>query len=254
MPDLEIHRLHDGIRYGLLGAGKGGPAPLLLVFAAHIEQTLGEEPYVGSGRLLLEHGFVCAALDLPCHGEDQRAGETNALEGWRRRMEKGESVIPAFASRVSQLLDHLVASGVADPGRVAAAGISRGGFVAFHAAAADPRIRAISAFGTVSNLTNLREFHGMEADPSVSSLSLIRQAPRLVDRSIWVHISNNDERVGTSSAVAAIMQIVEEAKSQKKHADVELHISSVAGHNADIADAHPRAAAWIRSRILKGRT
>lgn len=247
---VEIFRMKDGVRYGLIGIRKRYHSPLLLVFANDIEQTLGEAPYIQSGRILMDHGFICAALDLPGHGEDQQPGDDNTIKGWRTRMGNGDPVIPAFVARVSALMDHLVAEGRANPERIAAVGISRGGFMALHAAAADPRIRAVAAIGPISDLCIPFEFHGMERNPMVQSFSLIRQAPRLVDRSVWACIGNNDERNGTPGAVAAIMQIVEEAKARKKQADVEMHVTSAPGHNEDVAATHPLAADWIRRRIL----
>ena len=47
-----------------------------------IKGTLGDENYNRAGRLLAGQGYLCVTLDLPCHGEDKKAGEPGELKGW----------------------------------------------------------------------------------------------------------------------------------------------------------------------------
>src|SRR5205823_13170699 len=100
-----------------------------------------------------------------------RTGEpANALSAWRVRTEKGEDWLPAFTAKVRDVLDYLVKEGYTDPGRVAVAGTSRGGFIANHVAAADPRFRAVIAFAPVTEPMVLREFHGTSKADAVRAL------------------------------------------------------------------------------------
>src|SRR5207237_9901005 len=131
------------------------------VFAASAEESLGSADFNKVWRLLGRQGYLCVSLDVPCHGEDQKAKE-NGLAGWRVRLEKGDTLIPGFVAKASAVLDHLIKEGYTDPRRVAACGTSRGGFIALHFAAAEPRVRCVAAFAPVTNLLALREFAGME--------------------------------------------------------------------------------------------
>ena len=95
-------------------------------------------------------------------------GETYTLydlqsgsNGWRNFMLKRHKV---------------VAKGYTDPRRVAAIGISRGGFLACHLAAAEPRIKVIAAISPLVDLMALREFKGANA-AAADKYSLARLAP-----------------------------------------------------------------------------
>ena len=240
----------SGIRFGLLGERGSTPAPTLFVFANRIEETLGSEHYSRSACVLMKHGFLCASLDLPCHGEDKKPGEPDGLGGWRVRVVGGDELVPGFVAKVSAVLDYLVKEGYADPQKVAACGTSRGGFMALHFAAADARVKCVAAFAPVSDLLTLREFAGMEQHPVTNALALVNLAEKLAGRGVWVCIGNHDERVGTDHAIAFTRKVVEACAAQKRPADVELHVMPVAGHTLH-ATAHEEAAAWMLARMIK---
>ena len=85
------------------------------------------------------------SLDLPAHGADQRPGETRPLVAWRTRLDAGENVVRDFTVRLSRLIDTLATD------RIALVGTSRGGFMALHGMAADPRVDAVVAFMPVTS-------------------------------------------------------------------------------------------------------
>jgi dienelactone hydrolase len=129
-----------GTEFGILGTKPPAPAPVLFLFAADVERTLTDSAYNRVATLLAERGFVCVSLDAPCHGKDNKENAANPLATWRTRIEKGDDLVGGFNAKCTQVLDYLVAEHYADPARVAAAGISRGGFLAVHWAAAEPRV------------------------------------------------------------------------------------------------------------------
>jgi predicted amidohydrolase/dienelactone hydrolase len=243
-PTFQILKTPAGVRFGLLGEKGTAPAPVLFLCATSVEETLGQEAYAKVGRLLAAEGFLGVALDLPCHGEDLRKDEPKGLAGWRARLEKGDDIVASFARRASAVLDHLVKEGYADATRVAACGTSRGGFLALHFAAAEPRVKCVAAFAPVTDLLALAEFQGMEKHAATKALALAGRADRLAGRAVWVCIGNRDERVDTDRVIAFTRKLVEAAVARKGSADVELHVMPTVGHRIH-ATAHNEAAAWI---------
>jgi dienelactone hydrolase len=246
-----------GIEFGLLGAKPTAPAPTVFIFAADIDRTLTDPAFNSAGMLLGKRGFLCVALDAPCHGKDARENHASELSGWRERIEQGNDLVGAFSTRCSQVLDYLIAEGYTDATRVAAVGTSRGGFLAIHFAAAEPRVRCVVGFAPVTNLMALSEFAGTTSAPVVQKLSLTNVADKLVGRPIWVSIGNDDQRVGTDDAIAFTRAIVRASRGNRGPDEVqppvpvELHVMPSRGH-AIHPDAHAEAAAWI-ARVIERR-
>jgi dipeptidyl aminopeptidase/acylaminoacyl peptidase len=241
---MKLLRTPDGIRFGMLGDKGATPAPTLFVFASRLEDSLGNKDYNKAASILVSHGYLAVSLDLPCHGQDEKAGEPTGLSGWRDRMEKGDDLVPGFIKKVSAVLDYLIGEGYTDRQRVLASGTSRGGFIAMHFAAADPRVRCVAAFAPVTNLLTLREFAGMEQHPATNAMALVHQAEKLADKSVWIIIGNNDERVGTDYAIALARKIAAAWKHSDRPANVEIHVVPSMGHGLP-PYAHDEAAAWL---------
>jgi len=247
-----------GILFGLVGDKGPTPAPTVFLFGMSAEQALDSGFFEGLLRPLMDQGCIFVSLDLPGHGMDQKegdrpevpgtAGARSALYCWRLRMEKGDTVIPAFIAKVSSVLDYLIREGYTDPENVVAAGSSRGAFVAAHFAAADNRVKCVVCLCPVTNLLALYEFKGRENDPIVKSLNLVSIAGKLAGRPVWISIGNNDLRVSTDDAIAFSRKLVELSAIGEKAADVELYVYPAVGHNCT-ARSQELAAEWIASRI-----
>ena len=241
---INMLQSQSGVAFALLPLQTSSPAPLLLLFAMAGTDTLTIEPYCRIGRLLHAQGWNVVSLDLPCHGDDQRAGEPLELDGWATRIKAGEDIVAAFQQRVNEVIEQLVATGVADPSRMAAAGTSRGGFMAFQAAAGNPRIRAIAAFAPVTDLLALREFAGQEQNPLAKRLALMNVVGSLADRAAWITIGNADTRVGTDKAMAFAEMLNNVAVAKMLSPRVTLRILPVPGHTT-VPESHDEAAAWL---------
>ena len=240
----------DGVRFGLLGEKAAEPAATLFVFANDIQGTLGNDSYNKVGRLLAEHGFLSVALDLPCHGADAKPGEPSGLDGWRARLDHGDKLVQEFVAHAARVLDFLVHEGYTDPHRVAACGTSRGGFIALHFAAAEPRVKCVAAFAPVTDLLLLREFAGLPDNrQATEALSLVNHAGQLAGRPVWICIGNHDQRVGTDSCIALTRKLVSASVAQKRPPAVELHVTTSAGHTIH-STAHDEAAAWTLARMI----
>ena len=247
---IQILQTAGGVRFGLLGSKGETPAPTLFILAGSLEDALGNDDYAKVGRLLLKKGFVCVSVDIPCHGKDHKGIKPAGLAGWRSRLENGDDLLLPFTKNVSAVLDHLIKEGITDASRVAICGTSRGGFMAVHAAAAEPRIRCVAAFAPVTDLLALREFTGMEKNAPTRDLDLRKHADKLAGRSLWLCIGNNDQRVGTDQAIAFTRKMVAASQAKKKPADVQLHVMDTVGHRIH-ASAHEEAAAWFAVRLAK---
>ena len=237
-----------GTAFAALPLHSGERAPTLLLFAMAGTDTLMTEPYCRVGRLLHARGWNVVSLDLPCHGADSRAGEPAELAGWAVRTAQGEDIVAAFRQRVNDVVEHIVATGVADPARIAAAGTSRGGFMAFHAAAGNPRVQAVAAFSPVTDLLALSEFAGQEANQVVHRLALLNAVAALAGRAVWITIGNADERVGTGNASAFARAMTAASQARGLECGVTMHLLPTPGHTS-LAEWHDQAADWLGNRI-----
>jgi pimeloyl-ACP methyl ester carboxylesterase len=244
VPPVKVLQTPSGVRFGILGDKPAKPAPTLFVLATSVEEALKSASFNKVGHLLARDGCLCVALDVPCHGADLKLGEPAGLNGWRARLAKGDDLVGAFTKKSSEVLDYLIKEGYTAADRVAVCGTSRGGFIALHWAAAEPRISSVVGFAPVSDLLVLTEFRGMEKHAATRSLALIEQAQNLAGRSIWVCIGNNDARVGTDHLIAFTRKLVAISTDAKKPAPVELHVMPTIGHRVHDT-AHDEAAAWI---------
>ena len=240
----------SGIEFAMLGGKIGAPAPAVLHFAWSARETLSNPDYGETARILSEKGFVCISVDMPCHGADRRKDDSAAeLAGWPGRVEKGNTLVSEFTKKVTAVLDFTIQEKYTDPGKIAAFGISRGGFMAFHAAAADARIRCVAGLCPVTDLLALDEFANAKTD-AARSLALASVADKLAGRSVWIVIGNDDQRVSTDSAIAFARKVTESSVAQHKPADVELHVAATPGHSQP-EHSQRQAAEWIEKKVGK---
>lgn len=214
--------------------------PTIVTLAMSGEQSLN--PGWGDTALaLVDRGWLAVSIDLPAHGADVRAGETSdPLSNWRIRIQNGEDIVETFTDKLTAAFDYLIATNLSDPSRLAAAGTSRGGFMAIHAAARDSRIRAVAAFVPVTDLTALLEFRGMDGNALTNRLKLTNEAPRLRHTPIWIVIGDNDTRVSTARCWEFARAV--------GLPPVEMHTGPYPEHGYP-ATAPREAADWIADRL-----
>jgi len=246
---IQLYETKTGVRYGIWSRPAKPSAPTLILIANSIEETLGSTHFRQAGNFLAPEGWLCVAIDLPAHGPDIQPGQRSGLAGWRERIDRGDTLVPAVTARLSQVLDELIASGLADPQRIAAAGTSRGGFIALHFAAADARVRAVAAYAPVTDLAALTEFKGTETNPLVVSLALRTRISALAGRALWITIGDRDLRVGTDLAIQFARQVTAASLEQGQPARVELHVlAEPRGHSLPVGTAE-NSAVWLRKQF-----
>jgi pimeloyl-ACP methyl ester carboxylesterase len=244
-PEIKVMRLPSGLRFGLIGERPSHPAPTLFLIAASLEKM---RDYTEISPLLVDRGFLDVTLDPPAHGEDRRPGEpTDELEGWRGRLDKGEDFVGEFIRNARAVLDYLVQQGYTDPNQVGACGNSRGGFLAFQFAAAEPRVKAVAGLSLLADLMTLREFRGTAHRAAAERLSLVHVVPKLAGRPVWVSIGNHDVRVDTDSVIdftRALVRYSAQWKPDNALLPVTLIVAPSRGHSK-IARCDEIAAGWF---------
>lgn len=241
----------EGIEYGLWGAPRDKPAPILIALSGTIDTTLGKPYFRQCGNELAEHGYLCLSVDLPCHGKRTTAGQPSGLGGWSFRAAKGEDFIAEFNARLAKVLDHLIKTGVADPQEIAACGTSRGGFLAMQFAAHDERVKCVAAFAPVTDLAALSEFRGIAKEPIVEKLSLSSRAAALAGRPVWIVIGDRDDRVGTDKAIAFARRLSAVSREKGVSSRVELQVRSEPRGHTTPPGSSARAAEWILKEMAE---
>jgi len=248
---MSIHDLRTtcGVRFGLLGPLPARPSPLFLVLASSIEETLGNSYFLQGGNRLAQQGYLCASLDLPCHGQDCRADEPEGLRGWSYRLDHEENLFAEFTKRATSVLDHLVAAECIDPHRIAVCGTSRGGFAALHLMAADPRPKCAALMCPATELTAIEEFQSMQHSDRAAALSLKHLADKLAGRAVWIVIGDQDDRVGTDHVIAFARELSATARAKGVSSKVELHVLPEPRGHTTPAGAATHCAEWIAREL-----
>ncbi|MBN2456682.1 MAG: prolyl oligopeptidase family serine peptidase [Sedimentisphaerales bacterium] len=243
---IKILKTQSDIRFGICPKRPKAPTPTLFIISATIEESLGEPYSRQCGNDLAKKGYLCASMDLPCHGKGKRPDEPEGLSGWRHRLEKSEPFIEQFNEKMTQVLDYLITNGYTDPNRVAVCGTSRGGFIALHFAAQDGRVGALAAFAPVASLATLREFKGLEHQPAVIALDLAELADKLIARPVWLVIGDQDDRVDTDRAIAFARKVSGVSKEKTR---IELHVMPEPRGHTTPSGAPEQAAIWIEKQL-----
>jgi len=247
--EITLMKTTTGVDYGVWGPAAKQPSPTLVILASSIEQTLGDPYFRQAGNALAKLGYLSVTIDIPGHGTQHREGEAEGLAGWRQRIDAGEDLVAETNRRLSEVLDHLIAEGITDPAKIAVCGTSRGGFLAMHFAASEPRVKCVAAFAPVTDLIVLREFHGAEGNALMEPLSVARRADPLANRPLWIIIGDRDVRVGTDNAIALARAVTASALRQGFAGEVELHVKPEPIGHTTPAGAADHAAIWIHHQL-----
>jgi len=246
---VTVQKTSGGVEFGTWSSDITAPAPTLFILAGTIQSTLDSKYFRQCGNALAERGYLCVSIDIPCHGSQTRSDQPNGLGGWSHRAGTDDDFVAEFNARMSAVLDHLIESGATDPSKVAVCGTSRGGFLAYHFAAHDPRVKCAAGFAPATDLAALSEFKGKEQHPLVKRLSVLSQADRLAGRSVWIIIGDQDERVGTHHAIELAQGITAASLAKKVPSRVELHVMPEPRGHTTPRGASQLAADWIHREL-----
>jgi hypothetical protein len=207
----------------------GDPA-LLLTFSTTAEASLSLKPHAVLPAAFAACGHRAISIDLPNHGS--RIDEYGSdIDGWRNAFVAGDDRFALLVEEASAVIDHCIEMGYARPGRIAAAGTSRGGYMALRLFAADKRIAACAALSVVTDWRSLAEFSADVDREDVANLRLSCFAEAMVGRPVFLAIANHDLRVSTQSCCQFYLSLVEaNRRAAFDESLVEFHCTTGEGH------------------------
>lgn len=228
-----------------------GPLPALFYFALSGEESLILDPYNQPIAHLIDAPIRKISFTLPFHGEGYVNSQTMHL--WAEELNNNPSFLSVFYHKVLGAIEYLVEREIIDPNKMAVAGLSRGGFIATHIAALEPRIHTILGFAPLTSFDRMSEFKDIEMPEHIKKLALINLVDQLVCKEVRFYVGNRDLRVGTGACFSFI-EALTEASAQKgvRSAPVSLFIYPSIGHKGHGTPPHIFAdgAEWAKSRLL----
>ena len=238
----EEWRLNDAIAYVRIPAALAARPALLIHLTLTAAQGLELDPFAIVPRAFLAAGHCVASFDLPNHGR-MANGYGEGLTGMVAAFAAGCDVFLPAVETGSALID-AYHQRLSSSGPVLASGISRGGLIALHLAAADTRIEAAAAFAPVTDLRALHEFDSLADVPVIDSVSALALAPQLSTRPMLLTINQTDDRVSTSACVDFFDALKWSALRDDLH---ELWIDPDTGHSMRDT-TYDAGAKWLLDR------
>lgn len=228
-----------------------GPLPCLFYFALSGEESLYLDPFNQPAAFLSKKPIRVFSSTLPSHGAGQK--NSDAMLRWSEEFRKRTDILSEFLDQCCDNLGFLISQGYIDESRVAAAGLSRGGFIATHFAARDPRISHVLGYAPMTSLSTIAEFKDILEHPIAQSWDLARRIPQLINKKVRYYIGNLDTRVGTKECFDFVYQLTQAAHENKvRSPTVEMIISPSIGHKGHGTPPHifKAGADWIAKEFL----
>lgn len=251
--DKLIHtlNLHPSIEIAYTGPDFSiGPLPALFYFALSAQDSLGLDPFNQPVAYLSALPMRIFSMTLP--GHENHLPPTNALHLWAAEMAQGRNLIAEFIQKIKLAVEMLLRQNLLTPDRIAIAGLSRGAFIATHAAASIDSFRWILGFAPLTDLTHAKEFQALSHDPLVESLKLESCTPSLIDRTLRYYIGNHDTRVSTRRCFDFVEKLAQTAFDAKLHSpQAELIIGPSVGRDGHgtTQEVFHKGAQWIAEKL-----
>ncbi|HSX13529.1 MAG TPA: prolyl oligopeptidase family serine peptidase [Chlamydiales bacterium] len=218
-PDITLYHSGPPLDYG--------PLPSFFYFALSGTDSLMLEPYNQPVEFL--HGQMIRVFSMTLPGHESNLPASKAIEVWADDLSQKKDPINDFLDAFEKALDFAIQQKFVDPKKIAVGGLSRGGFIALHAAAREERLKYVVAFAPITDLTQVHEFSSIQEKVRFLDLSQISQ--KLIQQNIRLYISNHDTRVSTQSCFDFAMSVVKSATShQIRSPKVEFILYPPIGH------------------------
>ncbi|HUD01306.1 MAG TPA: alpha/beta hydrolase [Rhabdochlamydiaceae bacterium] len=225
-----------------------GPLPAVFYFALSAHDSLHLDPYNQPAVYLSSPSLRIFSVTLPGH---DILPPTEALRFWAQEIHQGRDVIQMFVQEVTAYIRHLIQERVVDPKKIGMMGLSRGAFIAAHAAAALPETSHLLGFAPLTRLENAKEFKDLD----VEKWDLSRLTSKLYNRAVRFYIGNRDKRVRTDSCFQFISTLADTAFEHKiSSSPIELIIGPSIGHkgHGTSSEVFRHGASWLEKKLLGG--
>lgn len=223
-----------------------GPLPAVFYFALSAHDSLHLDPYNQPAVFLSSPKLRIFSITLPGH---DILPPTQALQFWADEIHHGRDVIHTFVEEVASYIHHLIAQHAIDPQKIGMMGLSRGAFIAAHAAALLPEISCLLGFAPLTRLENAEEFQ----DLHVERWNLSHLAEKLYNRTMRFFIGNRDKKVGTENCFQFISDLAETAFQHKiSSSPIELIIGPSIGHkgHGTSPQVFREGVSWLEKKLL----
>jgi pimeloyl-ACP methyl ester carboxylesterase len=206
-----------------------GLKPAVFYFSLSGEESLNLDPYNQPAVLLANSDIRVFSLTLP--GHEGVFPHAQAIKSWCEGLLSEVNIVDEFVSICSQTIEYLIESKLIDPKRIAAAGLSRGAYIATQLAAKDNRIQTVLGFAPLTRLEEARGIDDIEDKYLLARYSLENLIPELIGKSIRFYIGNYDTLVSTPHCFSFIHELSKKSYLQKRRfPQVELIIYPSIGH------------------------
>ena len=225
-----------------------GPLPSLFYFALSGPDSLSLDPFNQPVQFLRGRMIRAFSLTLPAHESGLPAAE--ALKAWAEDYSRGFDSLGNFLDSCFAAVDFAVRERFADPEKMAIAGLSRGGLLAFHAAARDERFRFVLGFSPITQLHKAKEFASLQENPLVRSYDAVNACDALSNRHVRLYIGNRDTRVDTRSCYEFAMALADRAHHKKiRSPQIEFYMTASIGQmgHGTSPEIFHRGAEWSAS-------
>lgn len=239
-PDITLY--HSGPPLDL------GPLPAFFYFSLSGEDSLCLDPFNQPVQFLQGQMIRVFSMTLP--GHECNLPATQAMKIWADDYARKMDPIDQFLESFAKAMEFAIHEKFVDPNKIAIGGLSRGGFIALHAAARDERLKFVLAFAPITELHKVKEFAHLHDDPKVCSLDLIHVSSKLINQHLRIYIGNCDTLVDTRSSFNFAMSIVDHAHTHHiRSPKVEYFLHPSIGHrgHGTPPEVFRQGADWISS-------
>lgn len=185
--------------------------PAVLYFALSAHMSLFVDPFNQPVVRLAQNDIRVFSWDLPFHSKEQ--DPQDAMRHWAQEFNRNPRFVDDFIDLCQENVNYLIEQGWVDPQALAIAGLSRGGFMATHLAARDPRFKIVLGFAPLTQPQPLEEIEHTSID-LLERIALSSLAPQLVHKQLRFYMGNRDTRVSTDACYQFIRTLTDTAFAQ----------------------------------------
>ncbi len=225
-----------------------GALPAVFYFALSAEDSLLLDPFNQIVQNLVSDKLRIFSMTLP--GHENNLPKEKAIEVWATKTRNNTCPLSHFFDEAEKAITDL--SDFITPNSLSFAGLSRGGFIAFHLAARLKTVQNILAFAPLVNLEFCSEFKDLKDHPIVKSLDTRHLTEDLLSSNIQIYIGNLDERVGTIHSFNFIQDLATLAQERRyRKTDYEMVISTSIGYlgHGTSPETFAKGATYLKNRL-----